>query len=226
MGHGGGCLAVGGRVVSISTTFQDRRVHSRIVDGAGPVGGLLAAALALAWLLWAPPQSPNLRTFLCLLFAFTAFWNVGYMVKSGVANAGDWAFVIAGLEPAASWRAGLVIVGVVLYLAAMRLLGAELAHESALAVGWTPHAFAIVALLSATLLAVAGAIFDPRGARVIWSDALPSALGAFGLVWVGFALRKRIPSLRLATPFSPGWIISGLLSSAIFIAVLGPAVRF
>lgn len=227
LGHGGACLASGGRMLSLSSTYEQCSVRSRWIDAAGPGVGILVALLAFGWLRWARPRSQNMRSFLCLLFAFAIFWNVGYMVYSGLLHRGDWKFVIAGLEPAAVWRAALVAGGVILYAVAMRTLSALLArHFAENDEGWRPHTFALVALTAATLLAAVGGTFDPRGRAIIFTDALPSALSSFGLVWVGLVLSRRWPNLRIATPASPTWIGVGFVCAAIFVAVLGPGLRF
>ena len=226
LGHGGACLALGGKLILLSTTYEDCSIRSALIDGAGPVVGILVALLAWAWVRFAPPRSPAARVFLCLVFAFAAFWNVGYMVKSGLTDQGDWAFVIKGLEPSVAWHAGLTILGIVLYVLAMRMSGAvmrtALASETS---SMRPFGFALTAILVAGLLSAAAATFDPRGPATILTDALPSSLGSFGLVWVGWTMNKRDPGLRIAIPLSPGWIAAGFASAVFFIAVLGPGLR-
>lgn len=226
LGHGGMCLASGGRILSLSTTYEACSIRSRVIDGAGPGMGLAVALAAWVWSRYAPPRSPNARAFLCLLFAFSVFWNVGYMIYSGLLDRGDLKFVVAGFEPAAAWRVALVFFGVIFYAAAMRALGASLERDFAGGEGWRPQHFGLIALLCASALAAVAGAFDPRGAAIILSDALPSALGSVGLVWVGFVLHRRSPLLRIAIPTSLAWIVAGLVCGTIFVAVLGPGLRF
>jgi len=227
LGHGGVCLALGGKLIVLSTTFEDCSIRSRLIDGAGPVIGIVVALLAWAWLRFAPPRASPARAFLCLVFAFAIFWNVGYLVKSGLTDQGDWAYVIKGLEPAATWHAGITIAGIALYLLAMRKLGAVLRRTLAIGTsGIASFGFALTALLAAGVLSAAASFFDPRGASTILTDALPSSLGSFGLVWVGWIIGKRSPDLRIALPASPAWIVAGLASAMFFVAVLGPGLRF
>ncbi|HVU19685.1 MAG TPA: hypothetical protein VHE09_03070, partial [Rhizomicrobium sp.] len=105
LGHGGACLASGGRVLLLDTTFEECSIHTRWIDGAGPVAGIVVAILA--WLGARKAKAANFRVFLTLLFASAIFWNTGYMIKSGLGYTGDWHFLIGGLEPAALWHAGL-----------------------------------------------------------------------------------------------------------------------
>ena len=226
LGHGGACLALGGKIITLSTTYEDCSIRSRLIDGAGPIAGIFVALLAWARLHLAPPRSQASRAFLALAFAFTAFWNVGYMIKSGLADQGDWAFVIRGLEPSAIWHAGLTILGITLYAAAMRVLGGLIAGKLQGAPGPRPLSFALTAYLAAGVLSAASAYFDPRGASTILTDALPSSLGSIGLVWVGWRIDRHSPILRIALPPSPAWIVAGLASAIFFVAVLGPGLRF
>jgi hypothetical protein len=228
LGHGGACLALGRKLIVLSTTYENCSIRSRLVDGARPVVGIAVALLAWVWLRFASPRSMAARAFLCLTFAFAAFWNVGYMVKSGLTDQGDWAFVITGLEPSAIWHAGLTILGVVLYAVAMRMLSVVIRGSlvSDTASGQRPFAFALTAYLAAGAFSALAAAFDPRGTGTILTDALPSSLGSFGLVWVGGMMNQRRPELRIAVPSSPTWMATGVVLAVFFVAALGPGLRF
>jgi hypothetical protein len=215
LGHGGACLASGGKVLLIDTTFNGCSIHSRWIDGAGPLIGIAVALLA--WLGARNTQITNLRLFLVLLFADAMFWNVGYMIKSGLASAGDWHFLIEGLEPANVWHIGLAVAGFALYLAVMRMLARVWPTGS----GMSSGQFAAMAYLTAAILSAAAGFFDPRGPHTVLSDALPSSLASVGLPLVG--LRQRV---GVGITPSPAWIIAGALSALVFVAILGPGLRF
>jgi hypothetical protein len=215
IGHGGACLASGGKVLLVDTTIEGCSIQSRWIDGAGPVMGIVVALLA--WFGGRGTKNANLRIFLTLLFADAIFWNVGYMVKSGLFYSGDWHFLIAGPEPANVWHIGLTFAGIALYIGAMRMLvriwpvGDDTDSTS----------FAVTAYLAAAALSAAAGYFDPRGPHTILTDALPSSLAAFGLVLTSL----RAPS-RIAITASIPWMAAGLTSAAVFIAVLGPGLKF
>jgi hypothetical protein len=225
LGHGGACLALGGKLILLSTTYADCSIRSRLIDGAGPVAGLVVALFAWTILRIAPPRSHGARAFLCLVFAFAALWNVGYMIKSGLLDQGDWAFVIAGIEPSLLWHAALAVLGVALYAGAMRMLGKVIVSDLSGGDTQTPFRFTLTALAAAVVLSALAAVFDPRGAPTIFTDALPSSLGSIGLVWVGWVLNGRLPNLRVAIPPSPVWIATGIASAVFFVGVLGPGVN-
>ena len=214
LGHGGACLASGGRVLLVDTTFEDCSVRSRWIDGAGPLVGIAVALLA--WLGARNAKTANWRAFLVLLFADAMFWNIGYLIKSGIAWAGDWHFLTEGLEPANVWHIGLAVAGIALYFAAMRML----AYIWPAGRGMPSGQFAIMAYLTAAILSAAAGFFDPRGPHAILSDALPSSLAAIGLPLVG--LRQRA---EVGIAPSPAWIVAGAISAVVFVAILGPGIR-
>jgi hypothetical protein len=215
LGHGGACLALGGHVLLLDTTFEDCSIKSRLIDGAGPVMGIAVALFA--WLGARMTRARTPRLFLVLLFAFAAFWNVGYLIKSGLMHNGDWHFVIADLEPVAAWHIALAIAGVALYIAAMRML----VRVWPTGEGMRSSAFALTAYVAAAALSAAGGAFNPKGHAAILTDALPSALASLGLVLVGMRRTGCV-----AVPVSLSWIGAGLLSAVFFVAVLGPGIRF
>ncbi|MEI9930709.1 MAG: hypothetical protein WDM89_09200 [Rhizomicrobium sp.] len=146
LGHGGVCLASGGKVLLVDTTFEDCSIHSRWIDGAGPITGIVVALVA--WMGARVTRTANLRAFLVLLYADAIFWNVGYAIKSGLGYTGDWHFLIEGWEPANGWHIGLAIAGVAGYIAAMRMLGRIWPGGEGISSG----RFAVVAYLTAAIL--------------------------------------------------------------------------
>ncbi|HEX4861987.1 MAG TPA: hypothetical protein VFV07_12170 [Rhizomicrobium sp.] len=227
LGHGGMCAALGAKIVYVSTTFEDCSIRSWIIDGAGPSAGIAAALLCWLWLAAMPPRGAASRAFLLLGFAFAAFWNFGYLIKSGLTGQGDWAFVIEGLKPAPLWHAGITIAGIALYWISIRLLAGMMKRhlESEDATGFSPLAFSLIAYGTAAAVACAGAYFDPRGPATILHDALPSSLGAFGLPLAGALLARTAPNLRVVLPGSFGWIAVGMIAGIAFVALLGPGLR-
>jgi hypothetical protein len=215
LGHGGTCMALGGRMLLLDTTYEDCSIHSRWIDLAGPMIGLAVALLAWAGAYKA--RLANLKVFCALLFAFAAFWNLGYMLKSGLTHSGDWHFAILGLEPEGVWHAALAVAGIALYVAAMRLLAAVWPSG-----GDMPSSrFAIIAYAAAAVLSAAGGLLDPRGPETVLTDALPSSLGSIGLVLVGLRRRGGV-----TLPVSWAWIAAGAVSAVVFVRLLGPGVRF
>jgi hypothetical protein len=217
-------------VLLLSSTYEECSLRSPLIDGAGPMAGIVVAILFYLVLRLKPPKSGATRAFLLLGFAFTAFWNFGYMIKSGIYDTGDWAFVIAGLHPAIVWRTVQTILGIVFYAVTMRLLTTSLRRDFAAdepsPSDQTPFAFAALAFGTAVIAASVAGIFDPRGMQTVWRDAAPSALAAIGLIRVGYRTAKANPAARIAIAALPTWIAIGGLSAVVLIAILGPGLRF
>ena len=225
LGHGGMCAALGGKIVYVSTTFEDCSIKSAAIDGAGPCAGIAAALLCWLWLSTAPPREAASRAFLLLTFAFAAFWNFGYLIKSGLTDRGDWAYVIAGLKPAPLWHGGIALAGIALYWISLRVLAGLMRRHLGSDEGMTPTAFSLTAYGAAAIVACVAAYFDPRGPGTILHDALPSSLGAAGLPLAGALLARTSPSLRLAVPPSTVWIAIGAVAGVAFVALLGPGLH-
>jgi len=238
LGHGLGYLIAGGRSGIFTTTRligAQRLSHTgdNLLDLGGPFGNLLFAALPwMAQRLFARP-APRFRLFLWLLMAFSLFWGVGYIIFCGVVARGDWFALIHGLPYLWLWRVVLMVIGITLYRASMRLVAAELRWIVSRNEGSWPLRVRRVVFLSYVaggLISCAGAALDPRGAmEVLNSGALSGFVAAVGLLWVPVLF----PLVGVERDTAPApisrsyvWILAGLAVSVIFISVLGPGIKF
>ncbi len=114
LGHGGMCIATGGRPLALSTVHFECSAETRLVAAGGTLANLIFGAL-----FWcasrAVKQSAPWRYFFWLLLTFNLFEAGGYFLFSGIGNIGDWTAVVAGWQPAWAWRVGLVALGAVTY---------------------------------------------------------------------------------------------------------------
>lgn len=110
--------------------------------------------------------------------SFSLFWEFGYLIKCGVTGRGDGMALIEGLTPAWAWRALILVLGLVLYRAAVYIASSELHFMvSVKAPQWRSRiVFLLMTLCSAGgFTACAGAVFDPRGRmEMLYSGALSS----------------------------------------------------
>ena len=179
-----------------------------------------------AWLRFFTPRNIGARIFLALTFAFAAFWNVGYIFKSAIFDAGDWAFFFNAVTPRFPWHIPLVLVAIVLYSACMRILAAEIRRTLVVPGGTqSPFRFCAIAYGVAGIAACVAALYDPRGPGTILNDAVPSSFGSIGLIWAGWIVSRKTPDARVAVPASLGWIAAGIVASGVLIGVLGPGLR-
>lgn len=159
------------------------------------------------------------------------FTATGYFFFSGVANFGDWAAVIRGLQPHWLWHLGLVLLGAASYYASMLVVAAKLKHFHGEGAGsrrlrslsWTPY------FTDGILAGIAG-IFNPAGLFYVVASALPSTLGAnAGLLSLPSMMRNwRVKAEDQIAPISRsrGWIAAGVIAALLFIFVLGRGITW
>lgn len=127
IGHGAACLLNGGRILHISTTLFACSQPSPWVAFGGPANDL--AMGVLAWLIGAvlPARHVGWRLFLGTTFAFSLFWESGYLVKAMLTGDGDlYYFARAFLgQPETVWRIMSGGAGAALYLLTIRLAEAR-----------------------------------------------------------------------------------------------------
>lgn len=231
LGHGVVALLSGAHTVTISTVALQSDIDTRWISAGGTLVNLFFAMVF--WLLLRNPRRlrPSTRYFFVLALAGNLFTATGYFCFSGVANFGDWAAVIRGLQPHWLWRLGLVALGVPSYFASMLVVGAELnpfrgGESSARRVrslAWTPY-------LTDGVLAGAAGLLNPAGLFYVIASALPSTLGAnAGLLSLPGMMTRWKRSGEDPVPAilrGPAWIAAGLLASLAFIFILGRGLTF
>ena len=201
---------------------------SRLVLAGGTLVNL-ASGLVFWLLLRTTHARPTLRFFLLLSMAFNLLTGTGYFFFSGVSNFGDWASFIEGLRPFWLWRVGLVLLGILSYYGAIRLIGTSLVRGMGVSLAdvarfrrltWAPYLAAIV------IDCVAG-LFNPIGIQyVLLSAFAASAGGHSGMVWMYHYIPKSTrPGPPQMIPRSYLWIAAAVALGLVFIVVFGPGVR-
>ena len=192
LGHGVTAWLSGAHRVTMSTVALQCDIDTRWISANGTLVNLVFAAVFWLVLLKADRYGPALRYFFVLAMMGNLFTGTGYFFFSGVANFGDWAAVIHGLQPYWLWRVGLIVVGAASYYASMLLVAAQLrpfrsADESSRRMRglcWTPY------FADGVLAGVAG-LLNPAGLFYVIASALPSTLGAnAGLLSLPGLMRK------------------------------------
>ncbi len=231
LGHGVTAWLSGAHRITMSTVAMQSDISTRLISANGTVVNLIFAAIF--WLLLLKPRRyrPALRYFLVLIMAGNLLSATGYFFFSGVGNFGDWAQVIAGLQPHWIWRLGLIIVGAVTYYASMLLIACKLRpfHSKdgnprrMRGLCWIPY------FTEGVLAGLAG-LLNPIGLFYVAASALASTLGGnAGLLSLPSMLRRRFaregdevgPISRSVT-----WIGAGAVASAFFIFVLGRGITW
>jgi hypothetical protein len=220
----------GAHRLTLSTVALQSDIETRWIYASGTLVNLLFGAIF--WRLLRRPSryQPATRYFLAIAMAGNLFTGTGYFLFSGVANFGDWAAVIHGLQPYWAWRVGLVALGVVSYYASMLLVASALRLFQSgdqpgrlRALCWTPY-------FSDGILAGLGGLCNPFGLFYVVASALPSTLGAnAGLLSLPSMMRRPRPDdEERAGPIarSLAWVAAGAVASLLFVLVLGRGITW
>jgi len=119
IGHGIASLMLNIKMLSISTVGLQTAESNRLVAAAGAIVNAIAGTAAL---LFADRSASfgSWRYFLWI-FGFINLMNgTGYLMASALLGGGDWAVVIAGLNPPMLWRIGMGLTGLALFAATVR----------------------------------------------------------------------------------------------------------
>jgi hypothetical protein len=240
LGHGGACLLVGGKPLSLTAVYFDSEsaglsdMQSRLIAAGGPIVNLvtgLTGLIALRSMRGAPGPG---RYFTWLLTTLGLFMATGYLLFSGVGGIGDLAVVTQGLQPAWLWRVVLAVAGAALYLVSALVAVAEFGRNAGGAddahVARAGRITTISYVTGAVVICAAG-ILNPQGFIFVLISAAASTLGgASGLLWMMQFLRNprfgRPDAAELALPRSWGWIVAAALVLVVYVVVLGPGIRF
>ena len=215
IGHGGACLAVGGRITLLTSVYFHCTNGGPLTDAAGPLMNLVVGTAC--WLyLRTRFVSSNLRLFLAFAMAFNLFWGAGYFILSAITNTGDWAFVLRdlALEPPWAWRLLMGSVGFLFYVLSTRAVAACL----------PPRPPLIAPYLVAGAVSCGAALFFPGPVLSAIREAAQESLGAsVGLLVLANrnARRAQLQSSVLLVPYSTRWLLSSILVTIAFFLLLG-----
>ena len=242
VGHGGMCIAVGGEPITLNAVYFDcsregvTNAGSRWISAAGTLTNLAFAALTALLLRARLVRAATGRYFLWLFLTLNLLQAFGYWMFSGIGGIGDWNAVVADSPNYALWRIALAVAGTAAYMfvavpiALRRLLPFLTARDPgrmAAAVRLT-----VVPYIAGGMLYVTAGLLNPESPwLVLISAAAASFGGASALAWMAQLLRNRErypPAARrpLGIARSWPWLIAGAIVALLFIAVLGPGIRF
>jgi hypothetical protein len=229
LGHGAACRLTGVRRLGLSTIGLQTETSSRLVASAGAIANVIAGVLSLAV---ARRRRFDVSGYFLWLFGFVNLMNgTGYLMASALTGSGDWAVVVAGREPALVWRLSMGLIGVITFAASilwardvMRrwVVAGEVAAEDVPRLTVTPY-------LAGGLLFTLASVFNPVGPGMILTSGIAASFGlTFGLLFVARASfpAPAAASAPQALPMNTAWVVLGFAVAIVFVAVLGPGVRF
>lgn len=231
-GHGGVCIATGGRTASFSSFhFQCLGGWQPLICAAGILMNLAAGVLLWLVLRRGRQASVHVRFFLWFAMAYNLFTGWGYVVSSSLTNSGDWANAFTGLPAVWQWRAAMALAGAAFYVLSVWFAAIEMRTFIGTSGAKRTWKLMMIPYLAAGLVACAAAGLNailPRA--VALGSAISTTFGAWGLLLVPLCLRLRsLPQADLASPpyvtRSRTWIFIGAVLAIIFVVAFGPGVK-
>ena len=237
VGHGGACVALGGKPLVLSSVHFECDENSmsalarRCVSAAGTVANFVAGVVALvAFKFTNPVQKPHTAYFLWLFATLNLLVGAGYFLFSGIGNIGDWANVASGSVSPLIWRPTMAVFGGGLYF----LLACRSARWLRALVGSDELSrrrskrLTVPAYFAGGLLSCVSGLFNPVGPILIAISAAAASFGGTsGLLWLTEFLGGAEHSAEGADlRRSYVWIGAACVVSLIDVAILGPGIRF
>jgi hypothetical protein len=223
LGHGAACLALGGRIRSLSSVYVDCSLTGAAIDLAGPFANLVIGLAAVLGMCIVRRTSSAARLFFILAAAFNLLWFELQLVFSAATGTDDWAWAIQEFHIGEPVRYAMIAVGAVLYVLTVRFIGSQMSPFA------YPRARARIivgtAWLTAGAVACATAAFDHHAAAAILRHAAPqSLLLSVGLLLVPARAARLASSDDAATAvtWSVRWILVAMCIGAASLTFLGP----
>jgi hypothetical protein len=238
-GHGGMCVALGGKPAVWGAYYFDCDYGAmpewgrRAVAAAGSTANLILCllfSLALNADLKRTGKHGGWTVFLWLMAAVNGFEWAGYYMFSGVANIGDWSTgrdgVLYGLSWALPARIVMAAGGFAVYVWLARTFANQLGRITGSNMT-AARKICFTAYVTGGLVAVSIGFLNPMGwVIVLISSAASSLGGTSGLFW-GFRLMKRdLKGVDFDLPLNLVWIGLGIVAAVVYAVVFGPSLKF
>lgn len=217
IGHGIGCVAVGGHITLLTSIWFRCSGATSLTDAGGAIAGVTFGAIALAVLFYRTRNSA-FRLTLLMFGAISLLWIAAQLVAHAAFDRDDWHFIAVRMQWPWVWRPTMVILGVVAYAVIMRWIVILLRNETA------PGMRAICVAYSGSVISAVSAGF------MWWPEPTRSALEALltlGVAPLGLLLAaglSRVQENRSGTATvtkSRHFILLSLVTFAVFALVQG-----
>lgn len=223
LGHGGACLALGGSIISLSSTYVNCSLHGAAIDLAGPLANLLLGLAAMVAARVGRPAAAARQLFWTLVAAFNLLWFAAQFVFSVASRTDDWAWALNQFAVTEPVHYSLIASGFLAYLLTLRLSAARMApfaHPRERA-----KRIVFIVWLTAGVTACATAALDHNAVQAILLHALPqSVLLSVGLLFVPprAARLSSSDNPAAAIVFSVSWVVAAGIVGVASILLLGP----
>lgn len=217
LGHGVGCVGIGGQITLLTSIWFRCSKWSGIVDAGGPLGNLAAGLVAFA-LLGCKRPGATVRLFLLMFGSLNLFVFTGQLaLESVTSNRDDWYSTALQMEWPAAWRIIGAIIGIGGYLLVRRLATLILRKQA----GPRPHAIRLAYAAAAASAVIAGLIWQPEPFRSAAQGFLAVGIAPLGLLDVARRASRdqKDGSSTNAVPRSWIWISVCAAAYVVFLLV-------
>jgi hypothetical protein len=219
LGHGLGCVGVGGEITLLTSIWFRCRGATSLTDAGGSIASLLAGTASIA-LLSFKIRSRVARLVLILFGGFSLFWFAAQLIDHPIVNRDDWAFIARRMEWPPIWRPIMVVIGAVAYAVAVRVMIAVLRRKGAP----TTHAIRLSYVSAAASAIIAGLMWRVAPVTSAKEGFLTLGVAPLGLlvahIMAGRAVQgNNLDAAHLRSPIPPSWAwIAG--STLVFVAFI------
>ena len=234
------CLLVGGDLLEFSALHVDclcqKGMQGKIVAGNSSLVNLAVGTIVFLIIRRPAELRAETRYFLWLFMLLNWLVGAGYWLFSGVANVGDWAVVIEGMNNPGLLRIIMAGAGGGLYMyfvwAALRLWGRYVGGSDLKEQVSRSSTMTVLSYFSILIVIAIAGISNPYGISGLPAvAALMLALGGMSpllwmMQWFSAKSFKKIDQPALVVAFRPGWMVSGAAAAVLYAVVLGRGFRF
>jgi hypothetical protein len=238
--HALSCIGVGANLQEFSAMHVACETNAiwqrKIVAGSAAIINIVIGFICLLILQRSQGRASETQFFLWVFMLMNWLLGAGYWMFSGIANVGDWATVIDGLEPHWLWRIVMAAVGSGVYLFfvwfSLRELGKIIGGTDAQEQITRATKLGMYAYIVIFLVTLATALFNPYGITGLPAVAgLLLALGGMSpLLWMMQWFRAKsfvkIEQAPLAIDRRWSWVMIAAVVVLIDVLILGRTIYF
>lgn len=186
VGHGIGCVAVGGHVELLTSIWFRCHGATSLTDAGGAIAGVIFGALALSLPLHRLDDVAA-RLTLLMFGAISLLWVAGQLVVHPVFDRDDWHFIALRMHWPWAWRPLLAVIGAFFYAAMVRWIASLLASAAA-----PVQAIRLAYLAGAASAALAGLMWSPQPVRSAVEGVLTLGVAPLGLLLAAWRVKSRL----------------------------------
>ncbi|HLJ43731.1 MAG TPA: hypothetical protein VKT12_05880 [Candidatus Binataceae bacterium] len=218
LGHGLGCIGVGGHITLLTSIWFRCQEANWITDASGPIASLIGGTATMMFL-WYRTPGPIVRLILLLFGGLSLFWVAGQLIYHPLINGDDWAFIAREMGWPWLWRPIMGAIGILTYAALMQWTKAVVRKQGAPG----RHAVQMAYAASAASAIIAGLMWQPEPVRSASEGFLTLGIAPIGLLVAAGRASADAERISVATliPRSWAWIALSIAVFTLFVLVQG-----